>query len=202
MISDKVPSPYSCHHLDRFHQGDILRDITLFEPVYKEEEGKNRLKIQEKPLKYAVIINQECDLDLDVKFRNNEHRETDDKFLNSILLIPAYPAENVRKGDHIADLTMQKLSKEQLRLVKSNRDFRYHYFPAYLEYQVPELIADFKHYFTIPRDTFYIDYKNSEHYIASLLKLFREDLSIRFAQYLARIGLPEIENNQTEECNN
>ena len=32
-----------------------------------------------------------------------------------------------------------------------------------------------------------------KHYIGSMKELYREDLSQRFAYYLSRIGLPEIE---------
>lgn len=53
---------------------------------------------------------------------------------------------------------------------------------------IPELVIDFKHYYTIPTEEMYEAYK--ENYLASVEPLYREDLSQRFANYLSRIGLP------------
>ena len=192
MTSDNILSPYNRHTLERFHQGDILRNIEVVESVYAQDEEANReLRLQKKELEYAIIITQECDLEQDIKFRLNQNRKTDDKFIHSILLIPAYPAARVKGGTHIEKVVMQSFGSDQWNLVKHNRDYRYHYFTGLLDYQVPELVADFKHYFTIPRETIYNHYRNVKQYVASLSELFRENLSIRFAQYLARIGLPE-----------
>lgn len=200
MTSSNILSPYNRHTLERFHQGDILRNIEVVESVYRhDEEGNRKLTLQKKELEYAIIITQECDLEQDIKFRFDQNRKTDDKFMHSILLIPAYPAERVREGTHIDKTVMQSFGRDQWNLIKQNRDYRYHYFTGFLDYQVPELVADFKHYFTIPRETIYNHYGNLEHYVASLSELFRENLSIRFAQYLARIGLPEFtEPNQKQ----
>jgi len=192
MTLSNIVSPYSCHKLERFHQGDILRDIELVEWAYKEEEeGGKKIALRKRNLEYVIIITQECDLEQDVKNRNDPEMANHDKFMQSILLIPAYPAEKVKRGIHLEEVRMQQFGSRQWKLLQENRDYRYHYLVDHPEYQVPELVADFKHYFTIPRDIIYAEYQNPEHYLASLSELFRENLSIRFAQYLARIGLPE-----------
>ena len=193
MNLSEVVSPYYRHTLERFHQGDILRDIEVVLWVFKKEkeEETSKIDVNKRGLEYAIILTQECDLEQDVNNRK-DYREYSDKFIDSILLIPAYPADKLRQGIHIKDQKKQSFKSDLWRPIKQNLDYRYHYLTEYLDFQVPSLVADFKHYFTIPRNVLYETYMNKEHYIASLATLFRENLSVRFAQYLARIGLPEI----------
>lgn len=54
---------------------------------------------------------------------------------------------------------------------------------------MPELILDFKHFVTVPRNVL-LELK-PQAYVASLGQLFRDRLSQRFANYLARIALPD-----------
>jgi len=86
---------------------------------------------------------------------------------------------------------MGRIPSDEWRKVCQNNVYRYHYLGNAEEQQVPELILDFKHYFTIPRDIAYRpDFKKC--YLATMDDLFREHLSQRFANYLSRIGLPEL----------
>jgi hypothetical protein len=188
MNSSKVTSPYWCHTLERVHQGDILREIEVVLWVFKKEK---EIDVKKRGLEYAIILTQECDLEQDVNNRIN-CKDHSDKFIDSILLIPAYPADKVREGNHIKGSKMQTFHSDPWRSLKDNHDYRYHYLKEFPDFQLPSLVADFKHYFTIPRDILYEAYMNKKHYVASLAELFRENLSIRFAQYLARIGLPDI----------
>jgi len=193
MNSSNVVSPYCRHTLERFHQGDILREIEVVLWVFKKEKEGNssKIEVRKRRLEYAIVLTQECDLEQDVNNRKDckDHR---DKFIDSILLIPAYPAEKVRGGNHIDGSKMQIFTNKIWSSVKQNHDYRYHYLTEFADFQLPSLVADFKHYFTIPRDVLYEAYMIRAHYVASLAELFRENLSIRFAQYLARIGLPEL----------
>jgi hypothetical protein len=193
MNSSKIVSPYCRHTIERFHQGDILGEIEVVLWVFKKEKEvvSSSMEIRKRRLEYAIILTQECDLEQDVNNRK-DCKEHSDKFIPSILLIPAYPAEKVRTGTHFEGSKMQSFHSKMWSLVKQNQDYRYHYLTEFPDFQVPYLVADFKHYFTIPRDVLYESYMNNQHYVASLAELFRENLSVRFAQYLARIGLPEL----------
>ena len=73
-------------------------------------------------------------------------------------------------------------------LIKNERP-RYHYieFPARIPI-VPSVI-DFKHYFSVNIE--YLKKLKRRNFVCQLSDLFREDVSVRFAGYLARIGLPE-----------
>lgn len=66
--------------------------------------------------------------------------------------------------------------------------------------QVPNLVIDFKHYYTVSREKMY---NNLNNYFVSSKPLFREQLSQRFAYYLNRIGLPNISSDEvSSKCYN
>ncbi|MCK4743623.1 MAG: hypothetical protein KAT25_07365 [Sulfuriflexus sp.] len=187
MPLEKTSTSYGKHELERIYQGDILRDFTVVEWAH-EELGE--VITTERILAYSVILTQDCDLEQDVNNRVNEAAENEDKYLQSILICPAYQAEMLRNGKHIEDVTMQYQNGKLWSAIKSNNNYRYHYLSGEIDSQVPELVIDFKHYFTVPREVLYKAY--SGHYLATIPVLFREDLSNRFCHYLSRIGLPNI----------
>jgi hypothetical protein len=193
MASDKR-SQYAIDHLNRYRQGDILRDLRIVEWA---EIVQDDLVITERQLPYAVILSQECDLEHDY---NNHADDTrfkglKDKCLPTILVCPAYLATQLRTGEHLQNLglKMQSLSSDQFKRLKQNNDSRYHYLAEEADLQLPELVVDFKHFFSIPRNVIYRDSVSSG-YVCSIDDLFRENLSNRFANYISRIGLPELES--------
>jgi hypothetical protein len=185
-------SPYLLTTDERYRQGDILRNITVVEWA-EIKDGK--LEVIERILKYCVVLSQECDLEHDFNNRGDTSKPSQDKFLTSILLCPAYPAEQLRLGKHLEDLNqkMQSFSSENWKQLKQNTNYRYHFLPEHVDSQIPDLALDFKHYITVPTTIAYRD-AMKKNVLASLDDLFREHLSSRFAHYLSRIGLPEIES--------
>jgi hypothetical protein len=159
---------------------------------YKADHSETQKLI----LPYLVVLSQECDLENDFDSRppKKESKHPHDKFLQSILVCPAYPAEKLRKGTHLEslELTMQHLNSKKWNDVKNNDAPRYHFLSNDDNLQIPNLVLDFKHYYTIPREILY--QKKDEHYLATINLIFRENLSQRFAFYLSRIGLPVFEN--------
>lgn len=172
----------------------MLRGLSIVEWAGVQND---ELVVRERTLPYCVILSQECDLEHDFNNRNDPaKRDRDnDKFLQSLLLCPAYPAAQFKLGTHLeaAGLKMQRINSDEWKRIKQNNSYRYHYLPEQAEYQVPELALDFKHYITVPRDEAYReDFKQK--FLVGLDDLFREHLSSRFAHYLSRIGLPELES--------
>lgn len=198
MALAKIDSFYVISESARFCQGDILRDITIVEWAEEVEDAppEERFQITDRHIPYVVLLTQDCDLEQDHVNRAKASSDTQDKFLQSILVCPAYGVDDFRQGKHLEklELQMQSFSQKNFDKIKRNQIYRYHYLPANRDLQVPELVVDFKHYFTGPRDRIYDDYR-SEHYLATLQILFRDELSSRFAHYLSRIGLPELSNN-------
>lgn len=186
-VQSQIKAYYRKHSLDRIIQGDILRDITMLE--WEMIEGERDLI--EKILPYVIVLTQDCDLEQDF-FNRNEQREKQDKFLQSILVCPAYLSKQFRDGIHLKSLNLQmeKINSGRYKAIQNQNIGRYHYLEGSVPDQVPELVIDFKHYYTLPANLLNSVYK--QHYVASLNELFRESLSQRFSFYLSRIGLPKI----------
>jgi len=182
--------PYFQSRLDRYEQGDILRDVTLIQ--WADLEKERVLSVVERTLQYCVIVSQECDLEHDYNTRAKTDSAAKDKYLQSLLICPAYSAETFRQGDHLQKLgmKMEHINRESWARLKQNNLARYHYLEAHQNFQVPELVVDFKHYVTVPRDILYREQFNAC-YVATIEIMYRDQLSARFAHYLSRIGLPE-----------
>lgn len=191
-MSSKIETRYRLHDCERLFQGDILQDFVYPERV---EVIKTKIRVKKRYLPYFVVLTQDCDLEQDYKSRTFP-RKTQDAYLQSILVCPAYQAQKLRNGNHLEDLDlkMQYQNSDKWSDIKDDKNPRYQYLPEVQNenYHVPELTIDFKHYYCIPHDLIYEDFQ--KHYLASINELFRESLSQRFAQYISRIGLPEIEN--------
>lgn len=189
MPLSRIEKPYFKSEESRVVQGDILRDVTIVEWVRVIASGE--LEISERVLGYCTVLTQDCDLEQDFNNRSDLQLPNDDKYLQSILVCPAYIGQLFRAGDHLKDvnLRMQSFTNDPWRKLTSNNLYRYHYLSALPELGIPDLVLDFKHYFTVPRDTLYLARANKS-YVGTISELFREDLSQRFAAYLSRIGLP------------
>lgn len=206
MPLSKIDSEYVRQSLDRFYQGNILRDIKVVEwaeEVYIEDEKESEsrksksIEIRERIIPYSVILTQDCDLEHDYKNRNKLDSPDNDKYIYSILLCQAHLSERLRSGKHLEDynIQMRKISSDEWKQLKNNKLYRYHFLKALPDLQIPDLVIDFKHYLTIPRDVLYSEeYKKC--YLATISALYRENLSFRYAQYLSRIGLPDLSNTQ------
>lgn len=188
------PSAYTKEESPRYRQGDILREVQIIEWAEVVDE---EIVVSERYLPYCVVLSQECDLEHDFNNRTDPAKlgKNSDKFLQSILVCPAYPAVQLKEGQHLKDsgLLMQKIGSDDWKRVKQNSMYRYHFLPEQADFQLPELTIDFKQYITIPRDVAYRAETKSK-VLATLDDLFREHLSSRFAHYLSRIGLPELES--------
>jgi len=220
MYQSQINRMYVKHDfLDRVYQGDILRDLNIISWDYIGGE----CQIKNIKLPYAVVMTQDCDLDRDYenrkeikeleseknknvepedksgKKKEKEEKEKHDKYVPSILICPAYLAESLKEGNHLNELGQRMEcwnSKKYSDIIKQNND-RFHYLEENTDMQIGNLIIDFKHYYTIPRDVLYSIY--SDKYLTSLNQLFREQLSQRFVNYFSRIGLPHLPNCTSDE---
>ncbi len=176
----------------RVHQGDIFRNVPFYE-AYSEKSGVFELAVLEFP--YSIVLTQECDLE-----QNSAEKATlgtigpetikHDKYLISLLCAPLYNAEHLFAGEHLSNLaiTSEKKPSEQRKYIKSNRDQRYHYLEFEGDIEIVPTVIDFKHYFSISLS--YLE-SNMNNRVCSVKPIFRESISQRFSNFLARIGLPE-----------
>lgn len=177
-------------------QGDLFQDFNyvrwaeLIEGNIETDEIE--IETDEIEIPFFVVLTQSCDLEKDFEDRNKSEKEKRDKYIQSILVGPAYIADLVRSGKHLekAGLIMENYNSKRWNIIKKNNNERYHFLERNEELGIPDLVIDFKQYYTIPTYILYKFYKN--HFVGSLKPLFRENVSHRFAFYLSRIGLPRI----------
>lgn len=184
MFKSKVKCRYRKSRNSRFYQGDILKDFTFVVGDATREAEMDRVQ-----LKYAVILSQDCDIEQD--FNSRKNKGENDKQLRSLLVCPAFDLEEFANGVHFEGWQMKTFAKKKVDKLRRNDEYkRYHYLSQDSELLVPELVLDFKHFFTLPID--YLYKKRKQIYLSSLSELFRESLSQRFSNYLSRIGLPDL----------
>jgi hypothetical protein len=194
MLSIKIDSRYvKDTTIKRICQGDILRDVDVIES-YTKVGSTGELKYLTLP--YIIVMTQDCDLESDFKNRSDIFK-SQDKYLRTILACPAYNASEFREGHHLDDigLKMEHWNSKMFAQIKEQQHTRFHFLEQDQILQVPDLVVDFKHYYTIPRDTLFGIYKDN--YLVTINQLFREYLSQRFSNYLSRIGLPELKERIT-----
>lgn len=175
---------YSPAHT-RIAQGDIFSDIEIIEDVYVEGD---EIKVKKLIFPYVVCLSQECDLESD--FSAPEGKTS---HLLHIAIAPAFNFEHFLTGNHWGEIPMTsesgKRKDTKIKIIMDNDYPRYHYL-KFPEGHMPELIVDFKHFFTINRDYLY---NHIDKRFCSIDNLFKERISQRFSNYLSRIGLPEVE---------
>lgn len=180
--------------LRQISQGDIFREVECIEYV---AEKRGVLEVSKIVFPLVVVLTQDCDLEQGSRHRSGQEKpRTQDKKLFSVLVAPLYNAEHVYQGQHLLDLglTMASINKGKTdgKTLRQNERPRYHYLNFPDDIPIVPSIADFKHYFSV--SVAYLEKLRPKHFVCRLSELYREDLSQRFAAYLARIGLPNLPN--------
>ena len=179
--------------LGRIAQGDVFRDVECIEYV---AEKRGVLEASKILFPLVVVLTQDCDLEQDARhrIRKASPSSNQDKKLFAVLVAPLYNAEHVFQGQHLVELglTMAPINRKKTegKTLMQNERPRYHYFDFQAGVPLVASIADFKHYFSV--SVAYMEKVRPKNFVCRLSELYREDLSQRFAAYLARIGLPEI----------
>ncbi|MBU0508562.1 hypothetical protein KKH27_06995 [bacterium] len=173
----------------RIRQGDVFREIEYIE--YATEES-GIFVVSKIVFPLVFVLTQDCDLEQDYLFRwSGEPKETQDKWLLSVMVAPLYNAEHVYVGDHLTELSMkmQMMTPENKKRLKNNDIPRYHYLEFHAATPIVASVIDFKHYFAV--DGRYLRHYQKQKFVCSISPLYRECISQRFASFLSRIGLPE-----------
>ena len=149
---------------------------------------------------YVIVMSQDCDLEHSYKSELDTVNDSviNKQFLPNIIVVPSFPSEIVKAGKHLLDIfniKQTQYGKDDWKYISQNRNERYHFLNGYLDFQVPDLVIDFKTYFSFPAGNLKKVFK--EHYLATVNELFRERLSQRFTNYFSRIALPEIALEQS-----
>ena len=152
-------------------QGDLFQKFDYVRWAFLDSETEE-IKIDQITIPFFVVLTQACDLQQDYKDRNENNGGKQDKVIDSVLVCPAYIAELVKQGKHLEKLriTREQYNSERWNVIKRNNNARYHFLKEDKKLKIPELVVDFKQYYTIPTKVMYEILK--KHYIGSMKELF------------------------------
>lgn len=168
----------------QIYQADIFRDLEVIEAV---KVIADKIYIEKISFPFAICLNQACDLEHD--FENRSSSENKQRMLHAAVA-PIFLFEHFLQGKRWGDVFIeeksQKRTSTEIKKIMDNQIPRYH-FLKFPDTDAPELIIDFKHFFTVSFDYLYskIDTR-----FCSMDVLFREQVSHRFSYFISRIGLP------------
>ena len=101
--------------------------------------------------------------------------------------------EHLFTGEHLSGLkyTMQSIPRKgtHSQFIQNNQIPRYYFLDFPSETEIVPSTVDFKHYFSV--NVKYLQSLYDSNHLCMISPLFREEISRRFASFLARIGLPE-----------
>ena len=197
MLESNIQERYAKHSLSRLCQGDLFVQLPLNLFVSNSEGGA----VVEYTFPYAVLVSQDCDLEQEFRARLKQETAAANgtppppfsSFQPNVLVLPAFRDELLHQGIHLKEIygvTAPKLDRDIWKRVVSNNDERYHTLEEARSLNIPQLVIDFKTYLSVPKEN--LEKLLADHYVATINELFRENLAIRFANYMSRIALPEL----------
>lgn len=176
----------------RIRQGDIIENVEYIESV---TENDGIIQVSRIVFPLVVVLTQDCDLTWDYEARKKESTNQD-KYLMSVIVAPLYNYEHFVEGKHLTELGQEMAmisrneSKTDNKNLRQNETPRYHYLDFDQTIPIVNSVIDFKHYFSVNVQHFQNHKKDN--FVCSVSEMFRERISQRFANYLSRIGLPDI----------
>jgi len=180
----------------RVCQGDLIRNVPCVEDVV--EDG-DLIEIKRIMFPLVIVLTQDCDLQQDDALRwwTGTPPSSHSSQILSVLVAPAYNAAQFELGEHLSEVGLKmwavpkakgKQTTDQ-RFLTQNKNPRYHYLRFGPDSGIVDSVIDFKHYFSV--NVQYLKRIKPHNCAGKLSALFREDVSQRFASFLARIGLPD-----------
>ncbi len=172
---------------NRINQCDIFHDIDIVEKIEEESKG---IKITYIHFPLVICLNQDCDLNSDNRDKQKDNSNKDCRLLH-LIIAPLFNFDEFKQGEHWGDIFQTGIkynpNKTDGKKVMNNEDPRFHYLHFEDNFILPDMVVDFKHFYTISTDYMY---ENLSKRVCSLSELYREKISQRFAYYFSRIALP------------
>lgn len=160
---------------------EILEGIEVIE---------SKIKVKKIVFPFVICLNQECDLERD--FETKDQSLISNNNLLHLAIAPAFIFEQYLNGTHWGGIFNQSRAQKRkdtaVQKIIDNEIPRYHYL-KFPESDMPELIIDFKHFFSISKTEMYAQLDKR---LCSLDDLFKENVNLRFSNYISRIGLPTL----------
>jgi len=170
-------------------QGEILTNLIQIH-LDLQTIGLPEPRVTPRRHEYALVLSQDCDLDLDFKARRESVARDKFPMISSVLFCEVTTAEQLRQSPG-------GMNSSIWGRVKTNKDERYQFLQKVEPTEdcsgsgLPELGIDFKRYFTIQADEVYRRIELGEAQRRCVLSSpYLEHLCRRFANYLSRVALP------------
>jgi hypothetical protein len=182
----EAPRTYAPSGSAELCQGEILSGLVQTQLEIESVGVTEGIRVSRKHHPFAIILSQDCDLDLDFKARAGEVKE--DKLLPNVLFCEVVTAAELKGSGGMNTSIWGR--------VQRNKDERYQFLQkvesAYdsAAQGLPEMGIDFKRYFTIPTGEVYAQLEKTCRRRCRLLSPFLEHLCTRSGHYLCRIALP------------
>jgi len=150
------------------------------------------LEVDEVTHSFVVIVSQSCDLEWDRAARQPGGEL--DKVLPNVMVCEAHAAMDVKDRKNVKGEVINN-SKIWPR-IRDNKDERFHFFEEVPGSEdaagegIPELVVDFKRYFSMPTDELYLKLELVAKRRSRLKSPYLEHFSSRFFQFQCRVATP------------
>lgn len=176
---------------NRISQCDIFKDIEIIEEI--DFNKKDEINVHKIHFPLVIVLNQDCDLCRCYENRNSDNNRNKNNGLIHIIVAPVFILDSFIEGMHWGKIFDNaepiKRSKTPFKYLTDNQDDRFHCLSFASEDHLPDMVIDFKHFFTLSANTMYSMLEKGNR-LCSIDDLFKEKISQRFANYISRIGLP------------
>ena len=180
---------YSIPGTTALRQGEIIRNFVEQSVVVSDECSAGEVAVESIQHPYVVVVTPDCDLEWDYKSRTGTaelHKQ-----LLYVRFCALFPRDEIRQ--------QRGLVSDLFRDATRNQHPRYHHFPEAtpegLTEVVPELFADFKYVFSMPRDYVYASLQTTATSRLCLLVCpYLQDFIQRLSSFLGRVGIAEAQD--------
>ncbi len=171
---------------DNIQSGLLTPDLPILTSITDHE------KVIEFP--YSILLTQACDLKSYFRIiqSGSPNGLQDRQRIEQVIFCPVFIEEQFKKGSHLIkqyNYSFKVIEKQIYNDIKKNNTSRYYFIESNIK-ALPNLIVDFKHYFTIPIVVMLQALELNRGNLYKLRHIYYTDLADRFAHYLQRVVLP------------
>lgn len=168
--------------------GLLLRDLRFFAGF---AGGEGRFA----SFPYSIVLTQACDIESYYRNRGETDKEgrISRQIICQLILCPAFDEDKFKSGQHLMDqyeYQTTMLNSKEFTPIREQRRERYHYLRSNTD-PLPNLVLDFRHYFTVPIEVTETALANAEEELYKLEHIHYTDLADRFAHYVQRVAIPD-----------
>ncbi len=172
-------------------QGEVVSGVVQFriDPDNLDAAlAGGRAEILQEEHPFAIVVTQDCDLDWDHRTRQEHVGTTSAKLLPNVLMCELKDASEAPRQPGMKALPWTRIVQ--------NKEERYQFLQAVTPDEdaqgigLPELLIDFKRYFTIPTDEVYGQLERRARRRCVLMSPYLEHLATRFHYFQYRVALP------------